>query len=142
MRIVILPSFKKPEITRKLLKDLPYHIYLIVLSARNRAYRLYAAELIELSEKLPYPIIHNLDEKLGVTLSWKHLQYHTTETKEALAKKMLSLKPSDFQLIVDEFSKFFNIKLPNIEDIIEDFLENRIDEGVFKLKLSLALSPE
>jgi len=133
MRVVIVPSFKKPEITKKLLDELLRDITYLAMAIKTKSSVLYSDVLRELSEILPYPLVRKLDEKLPITLCWQDVYYPSTETKELLFKKLLETTVSDLQYIVDEFSKFFKIKLPNIEHPINLYLEGKITEPTILL---------
>ena len=128
-RIVFITETKSKPMVEFLLAQLKKELSRIIIVRKWRsACESYAALLMRLSELLPYPIIRNLDEKLGITLAWNYATKPSIETKSVLMRKIQELKPSDIQSILDEFAQYFNISLPNIEDIIQLYLEGKIGE--------------
>lgn len=138
-RIIIIPSFKKLEITSRLLAHLAHHIYYIVVAKKRGAYRLYANELIFLSEKLPYPIIRKLDEKLGISLAWENAYHPSIERELLLARKLRELTPSDIQSIVSEFVSYFDLLPRNIEEEVRNYLQGRITEEELRREIELSI---
>lgn len=133
MRIILLPTFKKPEITVKLTSELLRSITYLAMAIKTKSSVLYSNTLIELSEILPYPLVRKLDERLPISLCWQDVYYPSMKTKELIFKKLCETTASDLQFIIDEFSRFFNISLPNIEYLIQSYLKGEITEPTILL---------
>jgi len=131
-RIIFIPEIRAPRAAfRVLFHVVRKAVHDISIIKKRNACDAYAKYIIRFSEIMPYPMIRNLDEKLGISLAWKSEIEPSIKTKLLLIRKLRELTPSDIQSIINEYSAFFNIPGPTVEDVIASYLKGELTEEEF-----------
>jgi len=141
LRIIFMPQKTSYDILKATYYELAKIIPLMLESIKHHQLALYIQTARELSSILPYPITHKLDKKFGFELAWKAFtDPKNLEARIQLCKIMESIKPSDFQSIIEELVTYFNQPaIPVIDKHIKEYLEGKIDINELQLRIANTL---
>ena len=157
-RIILSPLDLLEQTPRELTYALTIALQNLAEAKKRMAYEEYRKYLLEISRSLlPYPIVRDIDEKLGISLAWQIELFpeaeNVLESRAKLARKLQELTPSDFQEIVNKTTEYINaqaprlnieppdinIEPPDIKEPIELFLRGEIDSTSLLRRLNARL---